>query len=308
MVKFRYLFPAELGDPFSSIFVNDVGCMAGTMLGRVMLYNFDDRQVETLASFSDEGIRGLYLDQDAGYATLTDGCKSWTKASPHLQAANLNFRSLDRKNTQSVKNVLQRGPLVCVLFPISSTVVNIAKQDARHRAFKLFDFGSSSEIAPCDFDGETLAIIDRSLLPAPPVFRLIQLERNEHLELDNFPRAEKVTLVRLWGANCLVCVIGSSLLIYDYRKQELKMTLTGHNDEILAVDAQDPEILATLARDATVKLWNGRTGECLEEVQIPEANFFLGYPYCLSVSGHRILASADEGVFLVELDVSPEAP
>ncbi|CAE7243579.1 crtp2 [Symbiodinium microadriaticum] len=65
-----------------------------------------------------------------------------------------------------------------------------------------------------------------------------------------------------WCGSYLVYAVDSSLLVYDYRDKE-----------IVAVDTQDPEILATLARD---------------------------------VSGHRILVSADEGVFLTELEQKPQ--
>ncbi|CAE8717943.1 unnamed protein product, partial [Polarella glacialis] len=109
-------------------FTPPLHAVKGTLLGKVHLYSFEERQAEILAAFSDEGVRGLYLDQENGYATLTDGCKGWRHASPHLQAGAVNFRSLDRKNTQSVKHVLQRGPWACVLFPISSTVVNVTRQ------------------------------------------------------------------------------------------------------------------------------------------------------------------------------------
>lgn len=307
-MRCRFLFQADLGDPISSIFVNELGCMAGSMLGKVLLYSFQEHQVEILSAFSDEGVRGLYLDQDVAFATLTDACKGWQRTPPHMHVSSLNFRSLDKKNTQSVRSVLQRGSSACVLFPISSTVVNIPKQEHHLRALKLFDFGSASEVAPCDWDGETLLIVDRSRVPGPPIFRLVQLERNEYMEVQNLPEANRVTLVKIWGHNCLACVVESTLFIYDFKRQEIKVTMKGHSTEIVAVDAQDPEILATLAKDASVKLWNGRTGACLQTVKIPEASYFLGYPYHLSVCGHRVLASADEGVFLVELDQSPEAP
>ncbi|CAE8635066.1 unnamed protein product [Polarella glacialis] len=251
-------------------FTPPMHAVKGTLLGKVHLYSFEERQAEILAAFSDEGVRGLYLDQENGYATLTDGCKGWRHASPHLQAGAVNFRSLDRKNTQSVKHVLQRGPWACVLFPISSTVVNVTRQEHHHRAFKLFDFGNSSEVAPCDFDGETLAIVDRSRAPGPPVFRLVQLERNELLEIDNLPNASRVSLIKLWGPDCLVAVTGSTLLVYDYRQQQLRHTLR-LGAEIVAVDAQDSEIIGSLAKDASVKLWSGRSGDCLQTLQMPEA-------------------------------------
>ncbi|CAE7854947.1 FBXW7, partial [Symbiodinium necroappetens] len=147
--------------------------------------------------------------------------------------------------------------------------------------------------------------VDRSAGSGPPIFRVVQLERNEHLEIEAMPKASMASVIRLWCGSYLVYAVDSSLLVYDYRDKELKATITGHRAEIVAVDTQDPEILATLARDASVKLWNGRTGQCMTTVHFPDAHYFMEYPYCLSVSGHRILVSADEGVFLTELEQTP---
>eukprot|EP00434_Breviolum_minutum_P013115 symbB.v1.2.011559.t1/scaffold715.1/size233058/5 len=153
-----------------------------------------------------------------------------------------------------------------------------------------------------DFDGEKLVLVDRSRGLGPPLFRIVHLERNQHTEVDNLPSADSMTLLKLWGASYLVCAQHRNLVVYDYEDQAVKLTINSNGSEIMAVDSQDPEILATLDRDATAKLWNGRTGECMAKVHIPDAHYHMGYPYCLCVSGHRIVLSADEGVFLAELD------
>lgn len=278
--------------------------MAGSTLGRVWLFSFESKQVEMLTAYSDEGIRGLYMDEESSYAILNDGWRGWRLQSPHAQVGQVCFRSLDRKNTQNVKHVLQRGPLACVLFPISSTVVNVTRQEHHHCGFKLFDFGSSTDVVPCDFDGEMLAVVDRSHVGSPPVYRLVQLARNDITEIDSLPQAGSATLVKLWGPDCFAYVLGSTLCVYDYRKKQVRHNLQGHRGEIVAVDAHDPEVLASLSNDAVVKLWSGTTGVCLHTLFVPEASFFLGYPYCLCVQGRRVLISADEGVFLLEVDAA----
>lgn len=308
MPRSSYLFQADLGDPVSCVFVNDFGCMAGTMLGKVMFYNFKDGEAEILAAFSDEGVRGLYLDQEMCYSTLMDLCKGWQLEPPHQQNLSVNFRTWDRKNAQNVKHIMQRGPWVLVLFPMSTTVLHIGRQEHQHRGFKLFDYGTSAEVAPCDFDGEKLVLVDRSRGTGPPLFRIVQLERNEHTEVDNISSASSVTLLKLWGTSYLVCAVNRNLLIYDYQEQVTKFTIWGGGSEIMAIDAQDLEILGTLDREAVAKLWNGRTGECIASVQVPDAHYHMGYPYCLCVSGHRLILSADEGVFLAELDDAPDVP
>lgn len=300
----RFLFAAELGDPITSVHVNEHGCLAGTMLGRVWFFGFESKEVELLASFSDEGIRGLFMDEDSSYAVLNDQCKGWRMARPHQQVGTVCFRSLDRKNTQTVKHVLMRGSLACVLFPITSFVVNVARQEHHTCNFKLFDYGSSSEVVPCDFDGETLAVVDRTNSGACPVFRLVQLASNDIMEIDYLPKANHTALLKLWGSDSFAYAVGSTLYIYDYRKREVTQSLR-HRAEIVAIDAQDPEIVASLSTDAWVKLWQGTTGSCLQTIFIPEATFFLGYPYCLCLQGRRLAVSADEGAFLLELGATP---
>lgn len=306
MPRCRFLFAADIGDPISSIYLGENGCMAGTMLGKVWLYSFDPREarrVEMLTAFSDEGIRALYLDEDSCCATLTEGCRGWRRVHPHAQLGTICFRSLDKKNTQNVKHVLQRGPLACVIFPTSSTMVHVTKQDHHHCGFKLFDYGSSQDVAPCDFDGESVMVVDRNFNPGIPIFRIIHLEKNESIEVENLPHAANVTIAKLWGPDCLVYIAaGSSAYVYDFRKKVMKYKLSGHTAEIMAVDTQDPEIIATMSSDANVRLWNAHTGDCVQSLSVPEASFFLGYPYLLSMQGQRLMLSCDEGVILWEFD------
>jgi len=182
--------------------------------------------------------------------------------------------------------------------------VNVARQEHHTCNFKLFDYGSSSEIVPCDFDGETLAIVDRTNAGASPIFRLVQLANNDIMEVDSLPNANHIALLKLWGSECFAYAVGCTLCIYDYRKQEVKQSLL-HRAEIVAIDAQDPEIVASLSSDAWIKLWNGATGECMHTLFIPEASFFLGYTYCLCLQGRRVAVSADEGVFLLDFPATP---
>lgn len=325
-VRCRFLFACNLGDPVTCVYVNDVGCMAGTVQGKVWLFHFGRKRIDLLTAFSDEGIRGLYLDEDSAYSTLMEGCRGCACVAPHVPLPAVNFRTLDRKSTQTVKYVLQRGPQVCVLCPAASSIVDVSKREHHHRAFKLFDFGASADIAPCDFDGERLAFIDLTNVDGPPIFRVVHLGRNEPIEL-NIPvageasgseifgclscgiidtksdlRASNISLAKLWGSDCLAYVVGIALHIYDYQAGHIRCSLLGHTAEILAVDAQDEETIATLSSDAVVKLWDGMTGNCLQTLHVPEASYFLGYPYCLFLHGRRIVVSADEGVYLVELD------
>lgn len=316
----RFLFQCDLGDPISCVQLGPGGsCMAGSVQGRVWLLSRSNPgdlaaaegrkgsrgvpppRAELLAGFSDEGVRGLFLDEESAYATFSESCKAWTRSRPRSQQGNMCFRSLDRKNTQSVKHVLQRGSWACVLFPLSTTLVNVARREHHHRPFKLFDYGSSADVAPCDFDGEQLVVINRSRAGMGPSFHLVHLERNEQKDLIDLPEAPYASLVRLWGPDCIACAVGKALHVYDHKRDELRYTLCGHTSEIIAVDARNGDSIATLGSDGIVRVWCGKTGTCLRTLRVPGANFFLAYPYCLCVQDQRILVSSDEGVWLLEL-------
>lgn len=282
--------------------------MAGTMLGRVWFLGFDRQpegtlnrlQATTLAYFSDDGIRGLFLAEEGGFVTFRDGSRGWRVGKPHSQFGNVCFRSLESKNTQTVKHVLQRGPWVCVLFPISSIVVNVTNEEYHHRAFKLFDYGSSSDVSPCDFDGENLVVVDRTNEACLPIYRVIHLESNEQVEVDSVPKADILSLVKLWGSDCLACVLGRRVFLYDFKKRQVLFTFAEHRAEVVAMDASCQDRICTLSADAVVKVWSGTNGQCQHSFFIPEASYFLGYPYSVVLHDDKVLATADEGVFLVE--------
>lgn len=300
------LFVAPLGDPIASIVINDAGAMAGTLLGQVLLRRFTaGSKVEQLAAYAEEGIRGLFLTEALCYATTLEGSMAWQSRAPYAVSATaqLLFRNLDRKLTQNVKFMMQRGPIVCALFPTSSLCVDVVKQTVTSTSqFKLFDVGSLTEVAVCDFDGQRLMLIDRSNAPEPAMLRLINLEMSEQLEFSSLPSFSRMSLLRLWGSDRIVYVVGTQLFVYDILLHHLRYVLKGHRAEIVAVDSHDPGLVVTLSSDATLKFWTGKDGECIKTLRIREATYFQGFPYHVQVHGSRCLASADQGVFLVELE------
>jgi WD40 repeat protein len=287
------------------------------MKGKVWVYNFDSKQTTTLAEFNEDGaIRAGYLDEEDCWATVDEGCRGWKRSAPNQPLTRaVNFRTLDKDKdkdrksqngnlSQTVKHVLQRGPWACVLFTATSAIVNVTKEKEYHHCeFKLYEMGSSQEVAPCDFDGENIVVIDRQLSATSPVFRFIRLESKDQVEISELPYASRVTLAKLWGPDCLAYVCGgSTVYFYDYRRRELKQHLNGHSAEIVAMDASDSERIATLSCDAQVVLWHAPSGQLIQSFHVPEATFFLGFPYFLSLLQARILLSADQGAILLEFD------
>mmetsp|Transcript_76980 Transcript_76980/g.222577 ORF Transcript_76980/g.222577 Transcript_76980/m.222577 type:complete len:150 (-) Transcript_76980:43-492(-) len=148
----------------------------------------------------------------------------------------------------------------------------------------------------------------------PPLLRLVRLERDgetcPEIEVEDLPKAHCLTLLRLGSQSCVAYCAGKVLYIYDYKKKVLRHRLTDHSANIVAIDARDISQVATLSADGTVKVWNASadSGVCIDVAEVgAPASYFLGYPYHVCMYDRRVLVSADQGVFLVELDRRGEA-
>lgn len=309
-----FLFSCEIGDPLSCIYLDDLGCMAGSCFGKVWLYNFEERSQETLAEFSEDGVRGLFLDGESAYATIgepTVGTRVWrrdlrmgiSQERREPQAELINLRTIDKRVSSGPRRVLQRGDRVCLLWPTMTSVVNVSTRFHHTCDFKLIEHGSIAEVAPCDFDGDRLLLLDRSHGSSSVALRVVFLEKNELTQIADLPQAHRVTLARLWQEDHFVYVVGGrDLYIYNHVSKAVGRKCIGHRAEVVALDTEHPDVIAALSTDAVVKLWNGKTGACVRTLRMPEAQFSLGFPYWLCVHGKRVLVAADEGAYLTEFE------
>mmetsp|Transcript_75425 Transcript_75425/g.157265 ORF Transcript_75425/g.157265 Transcript_75425/m.157265 type:complete len:472 (-) Transcript_75425:58-1473(-) len=318
----RFLFACDLGDPISCVHLSSCGvCMAGSVQGRVWIVSGNDGgsvgslypsldgtppltppRSDLLTGWSDEGARALYLDDDCGYVTYLESCRGWRRARPHSQIGHVRYRDLERKNTQVVKHVLQHGPWVCILYPLSTTLVHVAHHELIQRPFKLFDYGSSTDVAPCDFDGERLLLMDRTRLGSAPMVHAIHLESNEHIEIDEMPAISRITVIKLFTDDSLVYSVGNTLRVFNYKTKQIRHTFRGHHNEIVALDCRHSDTIASLSSDAVIKLWSGTAGTCVRTLSLPGANFFMAYPYYVCMQDNRVAFSCDEGVYMVEME------
>lgn len=313
----RLVFATDFGDPISCLFLGNTGTTAGTMCGKVWATDFSS-DGELLCSYSEEGVRGLYMDERCCYVISNDGFNVWQRSG--LDWTNTGspvcFRSLDRKYTANARYVVQHGPWACVLFPIYTSSVHVSRREHHHRRFKLSDYGTSGEIGPCDFNGESALFVDRAALRGRASFFVVHLERNEPVYLDELPNVGCVgspwaaapggpSLMKLWGSDCVAYVEGCVLVLYNFRRREIHQELRGHWEEIIAVDAHELTAVATLSRDGFIKLWSGDSGACIRTLHVAGASFSMEFPYYLHWVGQRMAVAADEGVFLINLDLSP---
>lgn len=269
---------------------------------------------ELLCSWSEEGIRGLYMDERCCYVVYNDGFNIWQRKGLEWVSTGppVCFRGLDRKYTTNAKYVVQCGPWACVFYPIYTSSVHVGRREHHHRIFKLSDYGSSGEVGPCDFDGETALFVDRAALRGHRTFFMVHLERNDTVELEDLPNVGCAgppwtsapggpSLMKLWGSDCIAYTEGCMLILYNFRTREIVHVLQGHWEEIIAVDSHEPTAVATLSRDGIVKLWSGDSGACIRTVTLAGASFSLEFPYHLHWVGQRMAVVADEGLFLVNL-------
>lgn len=276
--------------------------MAGSMMGKVWITTWDTQKSENPNGFSDEGVRFLYCDKQCIFITYTDTCQQFWRTKPNSLVQTRYFSQFDTHG--SLKYVLQRGPQACLLFPNTCVEFNLIKGQSHKRAFKLSELGGvpSEDVAPCDYDGERLCCVHRADEGATPCFRVVVLEPNTAVDIDDLPRAREVTLAKLWGTDHIAYIVGSLLRIYNYKERRSGHILRGHRREIVALFAEDELIITSLSADAVVKMWNAKTGVCLHTFFVPEATFSFGYPYCVAVQERRIVLAADQGVFMLEFD------
>jgi len=316
-VHCRLVFECNFGDPICCLFLSSTGTMAGTTCGRVWANDFST-DGELLCSWSEEGVRGLYMDETCCYVISNEGFNVWQRRGLGWvdTSSPVCFHALDMKSTANARYVVQRGPWACVLYQGYTSSVHVSRREHYHRQFKLSDYGTSGEVGPCDFNGETALFVDRAALRGRASFFMVHLEKNETVYLDDLPSVGCVgpplgaapggpSLMKLWGLDCVVYVEGSVLVLYNFRRRQIIHEFRDHWDEIVAVDAHELTALATLSRDGVVKRWSGDSGDCIRTLYVAGASFSLGFPYHLHWVDQRIAVAADEGVFLVNLDHSP---
>ncbi|CAK0909484.1 unnamed protein product, partial [Prorocentrum cordatum] len=102
----------------------------------------------------------------------------------------------------------------CCLFAQNSAVVHVGRREHHHRAFRLLDHGQWEEVAPCDFDGEQVALLDRSNAiqqggNSTVRIRVMHLETNQLTEVDKLHGASQMSILKLWNSNCIAYAVES---------------------------------------------------------------------------------------------------
>jgi len=296
------LFTADFGDPISTLYCNEVGCVAGTYLGKVWRHRWDTKETTSLAAYSENAVRCVYLNPSYDTYTLIGEAALQVWPDGHLQHRIMEF---DRKTVlgpqNSSKFVLSWQNLALILFPASTIGVNLLTAETIPHLFRLFDLHSNGEGCPSDFDGEAIVCVCRC--SSSVVVTVIDLEKNEHFTIPKIPGWSTLSIVRLWGPRCLAYVTKARIVVvYNYCNHTV-LHRWKHNSDVLALDASDDKYIFVLMKNGSVKVWNGESGVCNYTLTVAShASFHLRFPYYILASWPRIILSCDEGVVVLELD------
>eukprot|EP00397_Hematodinium_sp_SG-2012_P031888 GEMP01033897.1.p1 GENE.GEMP01033897.1~~GEMP01033897.1.p1 ORF type:complete len:322 (-),score=42.99 GEMP01033897.1:1108-2073(-) len=307
----RLLFANDFGDPISAIYVNDVGCMAGSYLGKVWRYQWDTEHWMILAPYSDNSVRSVYMTPLESYAMIGERTiRAWEIEHGVPMKKKLNFDpkapAIGTSSVGSVKFVCGWQHLVVVLYPTTTVVMNLPSCESVTRSFRLFDNGGAARTAcPTDFDGEALVCVDRGDSIS---IKVIYLERNEVFNVVNVPDVDTMSFVKLWGPKCLVYVTKArDVVVYNYTAR-FAVHRWQHKSDVIALDTANPTYIFVLLQNGDVNIWNGDSGKREKTEKCPPGvSFHMGWPYFISVHETHIVVSCDEGVAIVETGWRPAA-
>uniref|UniRef100_A0A7S1JVM4 Anaphase-promoting complex subunit 4 WD40 domain-containing protein n=1 Tax=Vitrella brassicaformis TaxID=1169539 RepID=A0A7S1JVM4_9ALVE len=305
----RLLFEGLRGDPVSAIFLTSQGCCAGTLCGRVVAHFFEGLHSGrnlVICSWSEDAVRGVWFTEHCITVTVGDSlCRLYPRALTATGGVPQEM-AFEKKAAASVRFVLQRANNVIVLSNGVTLVSDLRDGSQRSLGWKLQD----RYTAPCDWNGANLLLF--SAVPdEQPSIQLLQPEQHQRLVVRDLPRRTRVvTQLKLWGDGRIVFVReGRCIVVFDYKTNLDTHVISGHRGDIVSIAFCDEHRIAAVSNDGTLKIWDitntkSRRGVCTKTVTLRQCSFDLGWSYHMAATDSLVAFSADEGVFLVDLNGS----
>eukprot|EP00916_Digyalum_oweni_P001972 GHVL01003748.1.p1 GENE.GHVL01003748.1~~GHVL01003748.1.p1 ORF type:complete len:313 (+),score=45.72 GHVL01003748.1:47-985(+) len=291
------IFPFPKGDPVCSLYINETGSIAGTILGRVFLHIFEKKRSLCLAAWTDDAVRGVYMDSSTAWATVGEShASSWSLSNPKA------YRQVrfEKPLTDSTKFVLQDGPLVVIVCKNVLWKVDVVTEVTECFQFQPLEDGTVT--APTDFNGTHIAIAEWPKSRARRVHVHATTTQCPVESVINLPKSSpSVTQIKLWPPGRLVTVFKQRCLhVWNLQDCSRIHEWSHHTDDIIAIDGSKMR-LVSLAKDGIICIWD-TVGGCIASLYVPGATFSLGFPYYImsNSNGSKIIFSSDEGVLLVE--------
>lgn len=323
MKSAKLIIPTEPGDPISSVFVDSSVVVAGSLLGRVWIYDPSRNTRRMLAGFSDDAIRGLYVQDGTVFATVGDiHCRQIREKDPFDQ---LEMKFNRRSTASGFKYVFQKFNQVTILYPGMTTFVDVANNSQTMCPFKLQQ-ATVVSICPVDCYQYLLLFTEFPVSDSsPPPSRRFKLVDISTGQLKHEFSDSSITHARFINERLLVFVTKGNIVVFDLiARKEVSRYRNFHRSEIVALDcsiclgeAGTPPVVVSAGKDGSIIAWNYDTGQIIARGSLPQPCFSLGFAYVVQgylsgnhASGHitsgfvHVAMSDDHGVHFLRLDIS----
>jgi hypothetical protein len=335
----RYVIPTDPGDPTTALYIDEQHVVCGTLMGRVWLYNRTNDTRTMLAGFSDDAIRGIYVQDVAVYATVGDQCCRVFRIHDPIDQLETKFDR--RSGSTGYKYVIQKFNQVTMIYPGMTTFADVVTNDQSMCPFKLQQANILNVIPidsfqhyllltefPATTDGDDIVretrhfkIVDVSsgnhsvFILKNPTIAVIKLIDKQHVfYVDKVNRKfvihnfhDNKTLVRIKNPHKTDIVgVDSIFHLRLTRPEDLEASMSssgGGSYNSLACKS----LITTVSIDGKILAWDYLTGKVYYEGFLRQYSFSLGFPYIVQSWWDEtnqtviVAVSHDHGVSIVDL-------
>lgn len=300
----KFVIPCDYGDAVSALHVTEEYITCGTLLGRVWLYNIASNSRVLLAGFSDDSVRGVYIEDGTVFATIGDQyCRRFRINDPVDQLES----KFDRRSSSSgFKYVLQKFNQVTIVYPGMTTFVDVTNNQQSMCPYKI---QQPLILNVCPLDAfqyllllsEFPSVEEDEDVVSKRKLKVVDVSQNTTIFEMMAPR---ISFAILLDATRIMYVSNRKTHVYDFIRNELaECKISG---EIIAASVSGEEgIVTSLFPNGSISVWDSNTGSIMGRGRIDNFCGSLGFPYliesCLAGPNYLVTVSSDYGVHFVNI-------
>jgi hypothetical protein len=310
----RFVIPTDPGDPATIVFIDDSFIVAGTLMGKIWVYNIKDDTRCLYVGYSDDAVRGVYVEDGALYATIGDQyCKVLRLKDPLDQ---LETKFDRRSGSSGFRYVFQKFNQVTIIYPGMTTFVDVVSNDQNMCPFKMQQ-SNILNVIPVDAFHYYLLLSEfpatmtgNDVVHETRRLRVVDVSVGETVY--SFPTS-RVTFARLIDKKHLVFVDNcQQITIYNFKDNVAVISIPNfHGSDIVAMDpvfhlrlttSDDLEasvphrrrssassssinfptvrtLVTSVSSDGKIFTWDYTNGNIHYSGQLTSFCFSLGFPY-----------------------------
>ena len=291
------VIPAEPGDPISAVFIDENYVASGSHMGKVWVYNIERNSRRMIAGFSEDAIRGLYIQDGTLYVTVGDQqCRQIRICDPYDQ---IETRFNRRSTSSGFKYVFQKFNQVTVFYPGMTTFIDVVTNSQSMCPFKLQQ-PTILNVCPVDcFQYRVLfsefAVTDAAD-PPPRKFKIMDVSTGD-LKWQHVDPG--LTQARFISNSQVVYFSVNRLVILNADSGNIDRSFSNfHRSDVVAMDcsmcmgSEGKPFVASVGANGSVCVWNHESGTIVGRGTLSQFSFSLGNPY-------HVQARAEDARFLI---------